>query len=640
MSAPAKKKQPPADCPTPDEAMQDAFADEAFVDEALAEAEAQDHAGEQVEAHVEIPAGFTCREKGVFLIKTSIGKDGEQKQTFVPVTLSPCWCEAMSRDGNHENWGRLVIWRDPDGQRHEEALPASMFHGTGGELVQHLADRGLLIVSGMERKLVEYLSKFIPSARLRSATRTGWQSGDLIFVLPNEIVGRSANERIVFQPESRVLNTDCFGQAGDFEIWKQALAQLNSPAVRFFTSAALAAPLLKLTGTPSGGFHGYGQTSRGKTTLAQIAASIWGNGSDPSVACGSSYIQQWLATRNGLEAMASGFNDLPLIVDEIGQASALEFGPAIYSLLNGTGKQRSTRTGAAARRRGWRIMVLSFGEIAVRDFLPDARGGQLVRLVDVELRDLFPGREETDAVKLIMSENYGHAGPTFLRSGNLLEGWPAWADNEDQIGPAPTAEAGRVRRRFSLVAFAGEMAIRRGILPWPAGSIIEATRELYRNWLTGGASDEAARGIDNVRQYILRNRARFDSGHEDDRLPFDRAGIFKDGCYHFFPSAWRDACGSVAGKVVQQALKQAGLLHHESGKLSNRIRVDGGDRVRVVSVRERILDSEDEVAPGVPDRPQQEGTEEIVENTTDSPAVPGVPAKNDDDEDEVVEVRA
>lgn len=630
MSGQTEKKLPPLAGPSPGEAMQDAF-DPDFVDEMMAEAKRAEQAGEQIEACVEIPAGFTCREKGVFLVKTEIGKDGEERESYVQITMTPCWIEAMSRDGQHENWGRLVCWQDADGQRHEEAIPAKMFHGTGGELVQHLADRGLLVVAGMERKLIEYLSKFIPDARLRSATRTGWQAGDAIFVTPSETItiGQTdGEERIVFQPENGRVNTDCFGQRGSFAIWKQTLAQLTSPAVRFFVSAALAAPLLKLTGTPSGGFHGYGQTSRGKTTLAQVAASVWGNGTDPSVACGSSYIQQWLSTRNGLEAMASGFNDLPLIVDEIGQAQQTEFSLSIYGLMNGTGKQRSTRTGAAARRRGWRIEPLSFGEIAVRDFLPDARGGQLVRLVDIELRDLFPGREEADAVKVLMAENYGWAGPMFLKSGNLLEGWQEWIDNEDRLGPAPTPEAGRVRRRFSLVAFAGELAIRRDILPWPAGSVLAATRELYRNWLHGGASDEAARGIENVRQFILKNRARFDSGHEADRLPFDRAGIYRDECYHFFDAAFREACSSVAPKVVQQALKQAGLLHYESGKLTNRIRVDGGERVRVVSVREQILDSEeDEAVPAVPDRPQQSGTEEIPDFPTSDPGVPAVPGE-------------
>lgn len=64
-------------------------------------------------------------------------------------------------------------------------------------------------------------------------------------------------------------------------------------------SAAFTAPLLKLAKLQEvggAGLHLMGDSSRGKTTALQVAASVWG---------APTFMRTWRATTNGLEAIAA-----------------------------------------------------------------------------------------------------------------------------------------------------------------------------------------------------------------------------------------------------------------------------------------------------------------------------------------------
>ena len=124
-------------------------------------------------------------------------------------------------------------------------------------------------------------------------------------------------------------------------------------------SAALAGPLLHLAGQEGGGVNFFGQSSRGKTTLLQMAASVWGRGASPG------YVRAWRATANGLEGAAASASDTALILDELGQVEGREAAAALYSLSNGGGKVRAARDGAMREPKSWRVMVLSTGELPV-----------------------------------------------------------------------------------------------------------------------------------------------------------------------------------------------------------------------------------------------------------------------------------
>ena len=91
----------------------------------------------------------------------------------------------------------------------------------------------------------------------------------------------------------------------------------------------LPAPLLKILGEEGGGVNFRGCSSIGKTTTLQPPVSIYGS---------PDFMKSCRTTVNGIEATGVLHNDLPLALDEIGQADPSDIGDMVYALANGRGR--------------------------------------------------------------------------------------------------------------------------------------------------------------------------------------------------------------------------------------------------------------------------------------------------------------
>ncbi len=552
-----------------------------------------------------IPNGYACTSRGVRQISTN-----DQ------LTRKPIWVEALSRDGARENWGRFVCWRDHDGKQHERAFKDGRMHSRGNELAQELADAGLPIIPGKEMALLRYLAAFHPKERMIAATSTGWL--DKVFVLPCEVISKPAGERVVFQPVAYHAAADAIYAQGSRHQWIKHIAKpaSDNPLLRFAICAALAAPLRHLSNIEAAGFHFFGCTSIGKTTLLQVSASVWGNAADPAQTGGDVYLQRWNMTRNALEGIAEAHNDLPLLIDEIGEGDGRDFGKMIYQVMGGTGRGRADRTGAARRRRNWRAWLLSAGEIPVSTCINESgdkvRGGQLVRMIDVPADSIFPDAVIADRMKDACACYFGTAGPAFIEAiindgiEAVREQLRQLGDVAERIGKAETKEEERVRKRFALVSVAGEMAIEKGILPWAKGAASDACKRVFELWRKDSPIiADTERGIANVRNFILKyGPSRFEG--DDGRWAVrDRAGWHRDGYYHFTSEGFKEACNGVLPKIVKLALKRRDLLYvSDTDRLRSGISVNG-QSVHVVSVSETILGED---VPTVPTANERRGT--------------------------------
>ncbi len=576
------------------------------------------------------PTGYDCTGEGVGKVSAGAGAEPEL------ISLKPVWVTALSRDGARENWGRLVCWQDHDGELHERAIGAGRLHAHSNELAQELADAGLPVVPGRERDLMRYLAAFVPESRLIAATGTGWLGES--FVLPQQVLGEPKGERIVFQPVTYHAAAEAIYIQGTLAEWSEHVA---APAADdslqcFAISASLAAPLRFLTSIEAGGFHFYGTTTTGKTTLLQMAASVFGNSADPAQVGGdSTYLRRWNMTKNAMEGLAEAHNDLPLVVDEIGEGDEHDFGKLIYKVMGGTGRGRADRTGGARKHRHWRAWLLSAGEVPVSTYINEAgqkvRGGQLVRLIDLPANSIFPDSNTADLMKDACTNYFGTAGPAFVEAiinddiDNVREQLKQLDQVAEHIGEAKTNEEKRVRKRFALAGFAGEMAINSGVLPWPQGRAMESTKTVFALWRQDNvAVSDAERGIANVVSFILKHGpSRFD--REDGHMVRDRVGIYRDGYYHFFTEAFPEACGGVLPKTVKHALRDRELLHVSDAKsLRASLRVNGKS-THVVSVKGAIIES----APPAPTNDRDIGApQNPIKPEAAPPAPPAPPGKH------------
>jgi len=253
-----------------------------------------------------LPGGFRLTPEGVFYS----GDDGEARPVCSPLEII-----ARTRDDKGHNWGLLVEFDDPDGAKKRWNIPARTMTGDfGKDVLGPLVDMGLRLAgsrSGRNARndLQSYLGGFDSAQRARLVTRLGWH--DKAFLLPEQQIGSHA-EHLHFYEAGAQLPP--ISEAGSLEQWQQQIGALcvGNHRLAFVVSVAFAGPLLNLLGHESGGFHLYGDSSGGKTTHLQVAASVYG---------GPRLVRSWRSTDNALESIAAAHSDGLLVLDEIGMAT-------------------------------------------------------------------------------------------------------------------------------------------------------------------------------------------------------------------------------------------------------------------------------------------------------------------------------
>jgi putative DNA primase/helicase len=513
---------------------------------------------------------------------------------------SPIHAVAMTEGENGDNHGLFLRFMAPNGRWREWAAPMMLLKGSGEELRGELLNQGVRIDPRNRAQLAQWLMQQYPHERIIAATHTGWHDG--AFVLPGQTIGDAA---VRFQSEH--AQHDDFVRKGALNRWRDQVAApcRGNPMLVLAVSTALAGPLLhsaKLQTRGGAILHLMGDSSRGKSTAVQVAASVWG---------APQFVRTWRATGNGLEAAAAALNDTVLILDEIGECDPREIGGIVYMVGNGSGKSRAARTGGARKQAHWRLMALSNGEHSLATHIASvgqrSKAGQEARMLDIPvtgrahgvfdtLQGIADGRTFADTLTQAAALDYGHAGPAFIEK--LLA--------EDEDLPAFYAElcerpefqsrdsiSGRAAKWFALVAMAGELAAYYGVTPWPEGEAIHAAITAFDLWREhrGPGQTEDRQIRDAIRRFINRHGdARF-SCVKDSNGPrvHDRAGYWRDAeqgrIYLFHSDALTEAAAGYGSRRVLDALESAGwLAGREDASRSVRITV-AGDRKRFYAVR-------------------------------------------------------
>lgn len=509
---------------------------------------------------------------------------GENQSEHDQWVCSPLHIEAVTHSEGAD-FGRLIRFKNSNGQWNELALPMEMLAGSGEEMRRVLLNRGVEISPDGHRLLNAYIQGQRPKRRITAATRTGWH-GEGLFILPSRTIGQGD---AVYQSED--VGVDDYRQAGSMEGWQSEIGAYcrGNPLALCAVGSALAAPLLYHLNRTGGGVHYVGDSSVGKSTLLLAASSVWGNPAE--------YLRTWRATVNGLEGIAALRNDCLLTLDEIGEASPREVGAMSYALANGVGKARASRTGAARAARRWRVIVLSSGELSLEGHMREAgqqaRAGQEVRLLTVqakrkhgvwdELHDHADGRKFSDAMVKAASTHYGHAGPVFVE--RLIESGTA-GDLGDVLAAlvqrfkADGGQEGRAAERFAIIALAAETAIQLGVLPVPAGEPTKAMIDLFRGWCAqrGTGQSESTKILLAISDFINRHGDGMFSAVGDEAAIRDRAGWWRDTdngrVWLFTGEGLRRAVpGYETGRVLD-ALDEAGrIADRDHGKRSKATRI-------------------------------------------------------------------
>lgn len=483
---------------------------------------------------------FECTPKGIFYHAISTDKNG-QIQENAPLHLSDpikLIGQGIDQDGNHY---RLITIKNKLTNRPQtHALKMETIGSNWGEL-QRL---GITIYAGRKKRdhLTDYLQTEGDKTHYTITDRAGWH--DKSYILPSgEILSQETNPNIYYNGDKSQQNA--YQAKGTLEDWRQEIALYANENSRLSLAIGIASPLAHLLDMEGGGIHLYGDSSDGKTTLAKIALSVWGNPEKLKLT--------WEGTHLGFSNIACARNDNLLILDEIGQASPRTISQTTYAIMNGVSKIQGAKEGGNRTIKQWRILTLSTGEKALQDYSKQQgitwQAGQNNRLPSLPanpnkghgvydtLHDKTTGAELSEHLTEKAQQQHGTAGRAFIE--NLLKN-PEQTKKTIQQHintfcaeyPTLTGQTRRVCKRFALIYSALELANTWQIINHSNPK--ETIQQTFNDWLETNGADkyEDQHIIENAENWLQKHADSVRLAYWDERTTDkDHAG-YKRYTYH------------------------------------------------------------------------------------------------------------
>lgn len=435
--------------------------------------------------------GYTVNDSGVYRAR------GEDQPERICVHHLAVKSIVVDRDSGERQ--AAIVW--PRGSAY---VPLADL-GSTPALCAALGGAGAVVHAQNARSVARYLSESIWTSGsslpiVRTSSRLGWIGTS--FLLGDRHVG-DQGLRIEYSGPDELR--DATSRAGTERRWIAAVEQVaHRDAAWIAIYASVGSPLLQWFGLTQGYVVDFsGATSRGKTTILRLAASVWGRPDQ------SGLLRSWDATTNWIEAYASQLQSLPVLLDDTKQAKRKsQIAGVLYSHAYGQSKGRA-RPGRGARSVDtrdalrWLSILISTGEARITSYSEDE--GARARCLCWEGAPLGSG-EEAWRLTDELSEHYGHLGRAVIEN---LQGRPeVWRKRFRELQASWRADlqsrggavAGRLGTLLAVLETASELCRECGLRDAPR-SPLDAAAE----YALAGARDaeRALLSLDDLRSHLL-----------------------------------------------------------------------------------------------------------------------------------------
>ena len=396
------------------------------------------------------------------VIHTEKKIDGEILPVKIPFGRS-IWPREKYEQIEDGEFGVRYLFRDHGGQIRHGVMPhgASVDAAQASRASAQAANNGVQIAPESKGAFAMALGHWsrTTNSHISLVKTPGWHRDGSVYVNGDRIFGASRWKA----DESAASIEARSGRCGSAQEWAKS-ALLKTNGVRAALGLSLAGPLVGMLGMVPFGVHFCGDSSHGKSTVARLAAAVWGNP--------QRMFQTWNAGRRALEGLADPANGACLILDEIknfgGKPEHLS--EAIHSLCSQQGRARMAPDGKLLQQRRWENTILSTGEVRTRDLLGQHyQGGHRVRMIDawISSGDLTLDRDHASKLDTLAYHNFGALGDAWIEA--LLKiGTEKIRDKVEELSRGPAGETNeqqRVRRNLALVATALHFASESKLLP-------------------------------------------------------------------------------------------------------------------------------------------------------------------------------
>lgn len=322
--------------------------------------------------------------------------------------------------------------------------------------------------------------------------------------------------------------------------------------------------------------HIYGNSTKGKTTAAQVAASPFGRPSKSQ----NGLIKSWGATQNAIVALLRDNYGVPIVLDEASMNRSKDFTSLLYMFAENREKERMTKEGDLRKQHSWSTTIISTAEHSLFQKTNENVG---LRMRAFEFGNITwtSSAKNADNLKTGLLENYGHAGIKFVR--NLLrlgieevvercERWKTYCEEK-----LPKTEVlSRISEKFGILLATAEIVKECLKLPLDLDEMMNVLYEVEKE--AAAERDIGDKAYDYLIKKIMQHGKNFRiesqkfTGNECwGRITF-RDEVEVSIFTHIFEQLLKNGNYSDP-KVVCKEWKQKGYLKPEKGKNTNRRKV-------------------------------------------------------------------
>lgn len=497
-------------------------------------------------------------------------------------------------DENGENTLRLEFC-NKNGKT-ERDFPASILSATG---IKTLLTYGVNFNAKGGSYLIDYLlcqQEYAPAVNVYSSL--GWceYNGELAFKFDYMYVKEGYFDDVLYNGDY------CFESSGSFDVWEEMVINEvcgNTP-MEFVLAAGFASPVLAfLDETYDLGtmlFNLSNTTTKGKTTAARLAASIFGN---PKLGC--STMLSYNATKNALPETIAKFNGITVAMDEAAILKSRGFSKLLYALCSGTTKSRiqSTKGGISLGKvNHFSNVIISTAEYDLLN--DDSEGGLRVRVF--EINDTFTKSSENSIkIKKTVSKNYGGAGIGFINhllenhNTDMKQGYLAVIKELKKEIPTKTDITDRLIERFAVILLTAKYCNDCGYFRFTLNydALLDYTVNLIQAIDHRQSYEERIKDL-ILEDYSMNNSCYFPTDEMGGQTYYGTRirGFVRSeedsNYYYIMPSVFKQLMKdkkipNVNSKLRQ--LRESGVLLTEDDRLTKRITVQNNERLSMYCFR-------------------------------------------------------
>lgn len=264
-------------------------------------------------------------------------------------------------------------------------------------------------------------------------------------------------------------------------------------------------------------FNFCGITSTGKTTAAMLATSLFAAPNKQGL------LFSFNATNNALTARLNNIHGLPMVIDDILEKKIDDISPTIYSLAEGSNKDRCTSNGRIKTdsNSNFSGTIILTSEYPVLE-CGNKNNGLLVRVLGTNDIVWTPDAATADFIQETVTENYGWTGIAFanyIEPITLNELYSEYKNAKTALRnfmPNFDGLTDRLEKQYAIIFLTLEYMNSFFSLSFDCKALISILLDAENKHLAG--NDNADKALEAVKEFIIKHNQNFDVYKNETRL--------------------------------------------------------------------------------------------------------------------------